>query len=204
MSYSSKVESGWERNTGFLNDNLQRIQDNEYYQNFSYSLKSRVDYSTWNDPVSTLNHTAGFAKFSDLQVESELPISAKSTMVVSLPAPRDIPGIEVIVDIIGVADLNCVYDFDLVTENSLRIGSSVFSDEIIFQNRIISDYAESTGNRVLIIDDISSDFNSNPRASRYDEVAKFRLSDGRVKKFITYAKDKILPRKTIDAYHINV
>jgi hypothetical protein len=186
VDYFSIVKSGWEKETGFLNNNLQRIQDNEYYQNFSYSLKSRVDYSIWNDPVSTLNHTAGFAKFSDLQVESE----SNSTMTVSLPAPRDIPNIEVIIDIIGVSDLNCVYDFDLVSENSLKIGSSIFSDEIIFQNRIISDYAESTGNRVLVIDDISQQFNSNPRASRFDEVAKFRLSDGRVKKFITYTKDK--------------
>jgi hypothetical protein len=190
INYFSKVESGWETETGFLNNNLQRIQDNEYYQNFSYSLKSRVYYDTWNDPVSTLNHTVGFAKFSDLQIESELPLSAKSTMAVSLPAPKDIPGVEIIVDLIGVADLNCVYDFDLVTENSLKIGSSVFSNEILFKNRIISDYSESTGNRVLIIDDISGEFNSNPRASRYDEVSRFRLSDGRVKKFITYVKDK--------------
>ena len=190
LDYFSKVSSGWENQTGFLNDNLQRIQDNEYYQNFSYSLKSRVDYDTWNDPVSTMNHTAGFAKFSDYQLESELPITSKSTLVVSLPAPRDIPGIEVIVDIIGSGDLNTVYDFDLVSSNLLRLNGQTFSDEIIFQNRIISDYAESIGNRVLVIDDISSEFNSNPRASRFDEVSRFRLTDGRVKKFITYVKDK--------------
>jgi hypothetical protein len=57
-------------NAGFLNDNLQKIQDSFYYQNFSYSIKSKIDYDTWNDAVSTLNHTAGFRKFADYQLET--------------------------------------------------------------------------------------------------------------------------------------
>ena len=56
--------------SGFLNENTQRIQDSDYYQKFSYSLKSRIDYDTWNDPVSVLNHCAGYKKFSDYQLES--------------------------------------------------------------------------------------------------------------------------------------
>ena len=31
----SIVRKGWERETGFLNEKLQRIPDNFYYQNFS-------------------------------------------------------------------------------------------------------------------------------------------------------------------------
>ena len=38
----SVVKQGFQRETGFLNDNLQRLPDNFYYQNFSYSLKSKV------------------------------------------------------------------------------------------------------------------------------------------------------------------
>ena len=45
---------GWQTNSGFLNDNLQVIPNNEYYQNFSYSLKSRIDLETWEDAVSSL------------------------------------------------------------------------------------------------------------------------------------------------------
>jgi len=69
------VENGWETNSGYLNDNLQRVQDSFYYQNFSYSLRSRVDYDTWNDVVSTTNHTAGFRKFSDYQLETPASFS---------------------------------------------------------------------------------------------------------------------------------
>ncbi len=189
LSSSSIKKGGWENNAGFLGDNSTRLQDNDYYQNFSYSIKSRVPLETWDDAVSTLNHTTGFKKFSDLQIESKLGYVSSQDMAIGLPAPNDIPGIQIIVDLIGSGDLNCVYDFDLVKENSFTIDGRVVSDEIIFQNAVLTDYSESIGNRVLIIDDVSYLFNSNPRPTRFSEIARFNLADARVKKFITYAKD---------------
>ena len=38
----SKVENGWQTDSGFLNLSQQRLQDNDYYQNFSYALRSAV------------------------------------------------------------------------------------------------------------------------------------------------------------------
>ena len=49
INASTVVKNGWESNIGFLNDELQRVQDGLYYQNFSYSLKSRIDYDTWDN-----------------------------------------------------------------------------------------------------------------------------------------------------------
>jgi hypothetical protein len=177
----SKFENGWQSAAGFLNDNIQRIQDSLYYQNFSYSLKSRVDFDTWNDVVSTLNHTSGFKKFSDYQLETTVGVGTTSFGLTS---------IEVISDLIEVVSLNCVYDFDLVRENALEISNRVFSDEIIFSNRILTDYSESVGNRVLSIDDISPEFNSNPRATKYSEVHRFNLTDVRSQKYIAYVTDR--------------
>jgi hypothetical protein len=188
LSSISRFENGWQSAAGFLNDNIQRIQDSLYYQNFSYSIKSKVDFDTWNDVVSTLNHTSGFKKFADYQLESNLSAENLNALTVNLPS--DLSSVEVISDIIGVVSLNCVYDFDLVRENALRIGNSVFSDEIIFSNRILTDYAESIGNRVLSIDDISSQFNSNPRPTRFSEVHRFNLADIRTQKYIVYVRDK--------------
>jgi hypothetical protein len=54
----------------------------------------------------------------------------------------------------------------------------------------LTDYAESIGNRVLSIDDISSQFNSNPRPTRFSEVHRFNLEDIRSQKYITYIRDK--------------
>jgi len=184
LSSKSTVVLGWQSAAGFLNENSQKLQDSDYYQNFSYSVKSRIDYDTWKDAVSTLNHTLGFRKFADYQLES----SASNSMVVGFSTY--LTSVEIIDDIVGVVDLNCVYDFDLVKENSMQIGSSVFSDEITFSSRILTDYFESVGNRVLSIDDISPQFNSNPRATRFSEVHRFDLIDGRAQKYVTYVRDR--------------
>ena len=195
---TSRFESGWKNNFGFLNDNIQRIQDSFYYQNFSYSIKSKVDFNTWNDAVSTLNHTSGFRKFSDLQVESNLDRNNGSSKDLIIDIPSDLTNVEVINDLVGVVNLNCFYDFDLVRENSFRVGEKLLSDEIVFVNRILTDYAESIGNRVLVIDDVSSQFNSNPRPTRFSEVSRFNVAnvkvfnsqDIRSQKYISFIRDK--------------
>jgi len=180
---SSIVKKGWNRETGFLNYNTERISDNNYYQNFSYSLKSKVPFETWNDSVSSLNHTAGFLKFSDLVIES----ADKNFKGVSSSYRGGT--IDIVVDVYGEADLNCYSNFDLVTENSLSAGGSIISDEIYFGSKVLTDYFESFGNRVLIIDDISTQFNSTPRSTKYSIVDKFN-SEHKVKKYFTYVRDK--------------
>ena len=186
LDYFSIVQHGWDSTKGFLNDNQQKIQDNDYYQNFSYSIKSKIPIQEWNDAVSSLVHTAGFKKFSDLQIESTLPEIDNNFLVIK---PKDATTIAV--DIIGEEDLNCVHDFDLATENFLRTESTQFSDQINFKTRIISDYEESVGNRVLTIDDFSSSFNSNPRSTPYTEIFRQPLNDGVSQKFLVYIKDRL-------------
>jgi hypothetical protein len=196
LNSSSKFENGWQSSAGILNDNLQRVQDSLYYQNFSYSLKSEVDYDSWKDAVGTLNHALGFKKFSDYQLNSSLYynksfIEKNSNNNSLTPVlSSNLSSIDITNNIVGFADLNCVYDFDLVQENSLIIGENNFSDEIIFSSRILTDYFESVGNRVLSIDDISPLFNSNPRPTKFSEVHRFLLADSRAQKYITYVRDK--------------
>ena len=175
--------NGWEQIYGFLNNNLQRIPNNEYYQKFSYSLKSKIPYDTWNDPVSSLDHTAGFEKFSDLQV-----ISIEDD--VSLEVLTDNSNLELTVDIVGEANLNCVYDFDEVTETVINNDGTLISKEINFNNKFLLDFYESVGNRVLYIDDISYLFNSNIRPTPFTTVSRFPLSY-RFNKIITFAKDTV-------------
>ena len=180
---ASIVKKGWNRETGFLNYNTERISDNNYYQNFSYSLKSKVSFETWNDSVSSLNHTSGFLKFSDLIIESQDP---NFKGVSSNYRGGDI---DIVVDLYGEIDTNCYSYFDLVTENSLSSGGSTISDEIYFSSRVLTDYFESFGNRVLVIDDISTQFNSNPRPTRYSIVDTFDVNH-KYKKYFTYIADK--------------
>ena len=184
LGATSKVVQGWQEDFGRLNFELQKLQDNFYYQNFSYSLRSRVTYDDWNDSVSSLNHTLGYKKFSDYQLET----NAGNSMIVGITT--DVTNVSTVNNIDGFASINCVYGFDLATENSLTQGSKLISDEIVFSNRILTDYFESVGNRVLSIDDIGPQFNSNPRATPFSIVDTFLLSDVRFQKYITYVRDK--------------
>ena len=184
LAPSSKVNKGWIYDTGFLNNNVQRIADNNYYQYFSYSLKSRVPYETWDEPVQSLNHTGGFLKFSDLVIENQ-DGDRNSAIIFADDSITD-----VVVDLVGSGNLNCVYTFDLATEKTTRVGSGLVSDEIILQNRVLTDYFESVGNRVLIIDDISDQFNDTPRVTRFSTVDQFELTSARTKKYFTYVRDK--------------
>jgi hypothetical protein len=154
INSSSIVSSGWNSEVGFLNNDLQRIQDSDYYQYFSYSLKSDIPIQEWNNVVSNLNHTLGFKKFSDLIVDSLPEFSGIQTS-------QDSGSFSAVCDLNSIVDIDCVQDYDLVSENSLYVGNTLTSDEIAFNSVILQDYSESIGNKVLIIDDISDEFNTS-------------------------------------------
>jgi hypothetical protein len=166
VSSSSLVVRSWQDNYGFLNDDLQRIHDSYYYQYFSYSLKSRVDFNEWKDTVSSLNHTAGFKKFSDLDVE----IQDKSYS--GIQTSQNNGNFNSSVDFVSFINLNCKNDYDLVSENSNIFDSKLTSDQIIFESKELFDYFNCIGNRVLSIDDISGQFRNR---ERLNFVNRFRL-----------------------------
>ena len=181
LEAGSVVKKGWTRDTGFLNNNLERLPDNNYYQNFSYSLKSSIDYDTWNEPVHNLNHPTGFLKFADLQVVS--------TDDSSSGVNADEADLFIFIDSERVVDINCYSAFDLVTENSLSVSDTqTISDEIYFNSKELTDYFRSVGNRALVIDDFSSEFNSDPRGTKFSTVDTFDL-DQRSVKYVTLIKD---------------
>ena len=180
---SSKSRKGWNNETGFLNNDFQRIHDSDYYQYFSYALKSQKDLNTWDNPVSSLNHTAGFKKFGNLIIES------KSSNI-GILTDQNQGDFSSTADLSRFIDLNCVYDFDLARETNLIIDDTITSNEILFDSRVIQDYIESIGNRVLVIDDISNQFNSNPRATEFSIVDSFALTNVRSKKYFILIQDQ--------------
>ena len=70
VSSSSKTIDGWQRNTGKLSDETQKIHDSDYYQLFSYSIKSSVPQRKWKSVVDATTHSVGFKNFADLQIIS--------------------------------------------------------------------------------------------------------------------------------------
>jgi hypothetical protein len=182
-SSSSTVARGWDTEIGFLNDKSQRIQDSFYYQYFSYDLKSKTQYSDWEDAVSSLNHVSGFRKFSTFEVESSTETANPITISYS--------ELNSVSDLISIIDLNSYVNFDMVSENSYLLDGRVVSDQIVFNTIPVQDYAESVGNRVLMIDDFSREFNNLPREERFVVADRFPIFQTRFRKYFTYVKDKL-------------
>lgn len=179
---SSTVTKGWNSNTGFLNNSLQRIHDSDYYQYFSYSLKSEIEIDKWDDAVSNLNHTAGFKKFSDLLVESKLDVST------GIQTSQDNGDVTILADLTSNVNMNTVYDFDLATESVLYIDGTLKSDQILFKTKIIQDYIEAVSNRVLVIDDISDEFTVAAGIENYGVADRF--TDSRIRKYVMWVGDR--------------
>ena len=183
ISGQSNSRKGWNTETGFLNNDFQRVHDSDYYQYFSYAIKTKKDFDTWNDVVNNLNHTAGFKKFGNLIVES-VPEN------IGISTEQNQGDFNRIANLSRFVDLNCVYDFDLASENNISVDGKIGSSEIKFNFRIIQDYIESIGNRVLKIDDLSEQFNSNPRPTKFSIADSFILSEYRTIKYFTIIENQ--------------
>jgi len=185
---TSEVKNGWQKQTGKLNDELQRLQDNDYYQLFSYSLDSPVQYATWRDPVNSLGHVVGFKNFADIDIVSIASTDSKNRRTAKPGVGTDV--VSVVVDLISEKEsLHNKYDFDLVSENSLKIDQVLASDEINFDGKIITDYIESRTNRAISIDSVSSEFNDLPRSTAFSDIASFDINVIRSVKFYVLVFD---------------
>jgi hypothetical protein len=57
------------------------LQDGEYYQNFSYKIKSRYDIDRYKDVLTTFAHPAGLKMFSEYSVEDKFDTEATIKLV---------------------------------------------------------------------------------------------------------------------------
>ena len=158
---------------GFLNNYQQRISDNSYYQKFSYSIKSEVSYDVWKEPVRSVIHPAGFKEFSDLDVISIVPSTATKNLKVGIANST----LDLLINLDDVSSFYTKNNLSLVTEDE----ESLFEDGSIERVNIgaeeanvagigitgpifglaLKPYTLSKTNKVLIMDDISSQFDGS-------------------------------------------
>lgn len=181
---NSIVKKGFQTQSGFLNNDYQKIHDSDYYQFFSYSIKSKVEYNKWDDVVTSQNHTLGFKKFGDLVVESG------TDSFTGVSTSQDFGELDAISFTPEVVGFNCVSDFDFVKEKTITVDSTTISNELILQNTEASNYTQVLNNRVLTIDDIGTQFNSQERFIRAAAVNTFKRSSNRSKKYIIDVSDR--------------
>ena len=171
-----------ENEVGFLNNYQQRISDNSYYQKFSYAIKSEVSYDVWKEPVRSVIHPAGFKEFSDLDIISVAPkfltyIGIGSVIKNDLKVGVANSTLDLLINLDNVSSFYRKNNFSLVTEDE----ESLFEDGSIERIDIgaeeaniagvgvtgpifglaLKPYTLSKTNKVLLIDDISSQFDGS-------------------------------------------
>lgn len=70
-------EGRYLNSSGFL-DNVDKVRDDYYYQEFSYQINSEINYAIWSDTVKKLLHPAGMIVFNNLQLISGPIVAASS------------------------------------------------------------------------------------------------------------------------------
>lgn len=156
-----KGRFGWETDTGKLSDITQRIQDSDYYQQFSYSLKSKIGISSWSEPVDSLAHIAGFKKHADMLINSSV-VGLGTTSQITIAG--DGGAAQAVVLIESEDKLSCFKAFDTGFEQPDSTNTA--SDKVVFTSTRFGSTIISNTNRVLEIDDISPQFYNDPDVNR--------------------------------------
>jgi len=166
ISHSLAVNSGWKNDIGKLNVDYQVLPDNDYYQNLSYSVKSRQTFEEIIDPVNSLLHTSGLKNFSDTEILQK--VDTKSISINSQTLSK--------FDIVNQTRVDSISNFDLVVDYDVENSTS---SSLRLQNKRVTDYIECKTNRTLLIDDISNRFsNKEDELVGYVDIDEFFGGEG--------------------------
>ncbi len=178
---STKKENiGWENETGKLSEDSQVLSDNDYYQNLSYTIKSPKEWNEIVTPVNRLVHTSGLKNFADTEI-----IETTNFNVGVVTGQGIESDIDLINDFISESRVDTINYFQLVTDTDVSVGVTPQSSKFIkFDNFKLSDYFEVRTNRVLTIDDISSEFSSVEDASADFNTLKILNNDVILNRFL--------------------
>ena len=147
VNYSLRQDQGWNDNIGKLSQDYQVIPDNDYYQNLSYSVKSKITYEELVNPVNRLLHTSGLKNFADVGITSATSAGITTSSFTDVLA----------LDFIDEKRVDTINNFDFALDIDTVEGKSKF---LKLRNTKLSPYIECRTNRVLEIDDISGLFSN--------------------------------------------
>jgi hypothetical protein len=165
-SFSTRKDEGWNTEVGTLSQDYQVLADNDYYQNLSYSIKSKQEWKTIKTPVNSLVHTSGLKNFSDTEIVSDS--EDKIGITTSFNETT------IILDIFDEKRVDTIYNFDFVKDVDIVGNRSKF---LKLKNKKLTNYTEVGSNIVLKIDDISDQFSSSESEPKeYKDILKLDLN----------------------------
>ena len=149
IGFSVRTNRGWKKNTGQLNNDIQVLADNDYYQNLSYSVKSPIQFKDSIDVINRLVHTTGLKNFVDVGLATNTSIGIGLTTVKSLT----------FTDLIGDSRVDTIYGFAQARDADTQIIENRNSSKFLeFRFKSFVDSVICKTNRVLVIDDVSKQF----------------------------------------------
>jgi hypothetical protein len=150
--------SEWKDDIGKLSQDNQVIPDNDYYQNLSYSIKSRQTWDNIVSPVNSILHPVGLKNFSDTEI-----INSASVGVLTTKTKEEYT--TVVNKLVSENRVDTINDFDLVIDTEVFNNNS---ELLKFKNKKLASFIELRTNRVLRIDDISDKFNIIDESDGYE------------------------------------
>ncbi len=161
IDYSSVQNIGWSDNIGKLDEDTQVISDNDYYQNLSYTVKSNQEWIDIVSPVNGILHPSGLKNFADTQIIQNVGVGTTNVEEY----------VNSYYNIIDENRVDTINNFDFVQDFDVNQTKNI-SRFVKLQNKRLSNYFECRTNRVLEIDDISSEFSTSDQALDLDTSAK--------------------------------
>ena len=186
VNYSLVKDLGWETNVGKLNEDIQVLANNDYYQNLSYSIKSPITWNELKSPVNNLVHTSGFKNFADTGISSTsdaFPVTGGSARVSVF--------LDILPTFLNQVRVDTLYNFDNARDifegfSSTGAGTTTglvldktSSKFIQLENKKLTDFIEAKTNNVLNIDDISSNYsNLETNPNLFTDLFQIESGDG--------------------------
>ena len=128
----SKYSGAFTTNNGFLSDDIY-LQDNNYYQVYSYVIKSDQRFNDYENIVRKTVHPAGMAMFGRFEISNEIDVSTSIEALIKLFSER-------LVDVVNTEEV--------ISQETLKL----VNEEIITESFLNSELIKPLENEILVAD----------------------------------------------------
>jgi hypothetical protein len=143
----TSIQEGFQNRQGMLSD-VNKLQDNYYYQNYSYVLRSKVPSVNWMTMVKNTVHPAGMAIFSELLIRSTLELGASFEVARQPIHFYEFP----IENLHAVESIGLDYDIAVVFRKTLNDTYLANDEHVSHVGKTLSDTSNGFGE--LVINDV--------------------------------------------------
>ena len=157
-------------NSGFLSDSV-KVQDNHFYQPYSYVVRTTKALNTWKATYLASSHPAGFKMFAEVQLTDIIAADVTVTDILTDVLPTDL-GYRHLTDTVTVTETVSKSISSTLPADTITTSDSVAANIVYFIN--LSDTVTTTDslyNSFLQANDASSDLQEDITVSDATELS---------------------------------